>query len=94
VTLELDTRDPRLRPGMSGTGRIAVKRIPGSILIPVGAVFSRAGTTVVYIPAGSKFVPRPVVVGARNDEQLTVTSGLTAGEKVALKDPTLVPEKP
>lgn len=93
VTLELDTRDPRLRPGMSGTGRIAVRRIPGSILVPVGAVFSRAGTTVVYVLSGSKFEPRPVTVGARNDEQLIIASGLAVGEKVALKDPTLAAEK-
>ena len=48
----------------------------------------------VYILAGSKFVQRPVVVGPRNEEQLAITSGLAAGEKVALKDPTLVAEKP
>lgn len=93
VTLELDTKDPRLRPGMSGTGRIAVNHIPGSILIPAAAVFSRAGTTVVYILSGSKFVQRPVVVGPHNEEQLAIISGLAAGEKVALKDPTLVAEK-
>ena len=93
VTLELDTKDSRLRPGMSGSGRIAVNRIPGSILIPAAAVFSKAGTTVVYILSGSKFVQRPVVVGPRNEEQLAITSGLAAGEKVALKDPTLVAEK-
>ena len=94
VTLELDTKDPRLRPGMSGSGRIAVNRIPGSILIPPAALFSQAGTAVVYVLSGSKFVQRPVVVGPRNEEQLAITSGLTAGEKVALKDPTLVAEKP
>jgi multidrug efflux pump subunit AcrA (membrane-fusion protein) len=93
VTLELDTKDSRLRPGMSGSGRIAVNRIPGAILIPVAAGFSKAGTTVVYILTGTKFVQRPVVVGLRNEEQLAITSGLAAGEKVALKDPTLVAEK-
>jgi hypothetical protein len=33
-----------------------------------------------------------VVVGPRNEEQLAITSGLSAGEKVALKDPTLMAE--
>jgi RND family efflux transporter MFP subunit len=94
VTLELDTQDPRLRPGMSGSGRIAVNRIPGSILIPPAALFSKAGATLVYVLAGAKFVPRPVMVGPRNEEQVAITSGLEAGEKVALKDPTLVAEKP
>jgi multidrug efflux pump subunit AcrA (membrane-fusion protein) len=93
ATLQLDTKDSRLRPGMSGSGRIAVNRIPGSILIPPAAAFSQGGTTVVYVLSGSKFVQRPVVVGPRNEEQLTITSGLTAGEKVALKNPTLVAEK-
>jgi RND family efflux transporter MFP subunit len=93
VTLQLDSKDPRLRPGMSGSGRIAVNRIPGSILIPPAAVFSQAGNTVVYVLSGSKFVLRPVVVGPRNEEQLAITSGLAGGEKVALKDPTLVVEK-
>ena len=93
VTLQLDTKDPRLRPGMSGTGRIAVNRIPGSLLIPPAAAFSRAGTTVVYILSGSKFVQRPVLVGPRNEEQLAILSGLAGGEKVALKDPTVFVEK-
>ena len=94
ATLQLDTQDSRLRPGMSGTGRIAVNRIPGSILIPVAAVFSRQGTTLVYVLTGAKFLPRPVVAGLHNEEQMAITSGLAAGDKVALKDPTLVAEKP
>jgi HlyD family secretion protein len=93
VTLQLDANDPRLRPGMSASGRIAVNRLPGTILIPPAAAFNQAGATVVYVLAGSKFVPRPVVVGPRNEEQLAITSGLAVGEKVALKDPTLVAEK-
>ena len=93
VTLQLDTKDPRLRPGMSGSGRITVDRIRGSILIPPAAIFTQAGTTIVYILSGSKFVARTVVVGPRNEEQLAVISGLVEGEKVALKDPTLAVEK-
>ncbi|MDR3676089.1 MAG: efflux RND transporter periplasmic adaptor subunit [Acidobacteriota bacterium] len=94
VTLELDTKDPRLRPGMSGSGRIAVNRVPGSILIPATAIFSQAGAPLVYILTGTKFAPRPVVVGFRNEEQLAITSGLAVGEKVALKDPAVVVDKP
>jgi RND family efflux transporter MFP subunit len=93
VTLQLDTKDTRLRPGMSSSGRVTVNRVPGSILIPVGALFSQNGLSVVYVLAGTKFVPRPVAVGLRNDEQLAIASGLQEGEKVALKDPTLATEK-
>ena len=93
VTLQLDTKDSRLRPGMGSNGRILVNRVPGSILIPVGALFTRNGLSIVYVLAGTKFVPRPVAVGLRNDEQLAIASGLQEGEKVALKDPTLAAEK-
>ncbi len=93
VSLQLDSKDTRLRPGMSSMGRIAVNRVPGSILIPVGAMFTQNGSSIVYVLAGTKFVPRPVAVGLRNDEQLAIASGLKEGEKVALKDPTLAAEK-
>jgi RND family efflux transporter MFP subunit len=93
VTLQLDTNDTRLRPGMSSSGRITVNRVPGSILIPVGAMFSQNGTSIVYVLEGTNFVPRSVAVGLRNDEQLAIASGLKEGEKVALKDPMLVAEK-
>ena len=90
VTLRLDTKDGRLRPGMNGNGRVAVNRYAASILIPAGAVFSQNGTPVVYVLSGAKFLPRAVQVAHRNEEQVAVSSGLAAGEKVALKDPTLV----
>jgi RND family efflux transporter MFP subunit len=93
VSLQLDTKDTRLRPGMSSNGRIVVNRVPDSILIPVGALFTQNGSSVVYVLAGTKFLPRPVAVGLRNDEQLAIASGLREGEKVALKDPTLLAEK-
>jgi RND family efflux transporter MFP subunit len=93
VSLQLDSKDTRLRPGMSSTGRITVNRVPGSILIPVGAMFTQNGSSIVYVLAGTKFVPRPVAVGLRNDEQLAIASGLKEGDKVALKDPTLAAEK-
>ncbi len=93
ITLQLDTRDTRLRPGMSTNGRIAVNKVPNSLMVPVGAVFLQSGSSVVYVLSGAKFLLRPVTVGLRNDDQLTITSGLSEGEKVALKNPTLV-EKP
>ena len=93
VSLQLDSKDTRLRPGMSSMGRIAVNSVHGSILIPVGAMFTQNGSSIVYVLAGTKFVPRPVAVGLRNDEQLAIASGLKEGEKVALKDPTLAAEK-
>jgi multidrug efflux pump subunit AcrA (membrane-fusion protein) len=77
---------------MSATARIAVDRVPNSILIPVEAVFSKNGRNVVYVFAGGKFEERQIVTGRRGNGQIIVVKGLKAGERVALQDPTLKEE--
>ncbi len=89
LELELQQTDARLRPGMSATARVAVDRIPDSILIPIGASFQKSGRTVAFVLRGSKFEEQVIEVGRRSEGQLLVASGLKAGERVALKDPTL-----
>jgi HlyD family secretion protein len=89
LELALDQTDPRLRPGMSATARLAVDRVPDAILIPAEASFQKAGQTVAYVLRGSKFDERIIQVGRRSEGQLLVTSGLTPGERVATKDPTV-----
>jgi HlyD family secretion protein len=84
----LDQSDPRLRPGMNATARIAVDKTPNAIVIPVEAAFQKSGETVAYVLHGSKFEERTIEVGKRGESQLVVTAGLTPGERVALKDPS------
>ena len=84
----LDQSDPRLRPGMNATARIAVDKIPNAIVIPVEAAFQKSGETVAYVLDGSKFDERTIEVGKRGESQLVVTAGLAPGDRVALKDPT------
>lgn len=91
LELSLDQTDPRLRPGMSATARLAVDRVPSAILIPTEASFEKSGQTVAYVLRGSKFEERVIQVGRRSEGQLLVTSGVTPGERVATKDPTAKP---
>lgn len=91
LELALDQTDSRLRPGMSATTRLAVDRVPNAILIPTEASFDKSGQTVAYVLRGSKFEERMIHVGRRGEGQLLVSSGLTPGEHVATKDPTLKP---
>ncbi len=87
LAVGLEKPDPRLRPGMSATGRIAVDRLRDSILIPAEASFQKGGRTVAYVLHGSAFEERAIEIGRRGDGQLVVTKGLKPGERVALKDP-------
>ncbi len=89
LTLQLDQTDSRLRPGMSSTVRLAVERLPNSILIPAKAAFSKQGRTVAYVLHGSNFEERTIEVSRRSAEEVVVAKGLARGERVALKDPTI-----
>ena len=89
IALQILEQDSRIRPGLSASARIAVEKIPDSILVPVEAVFEKNGRTVAYVLHGGQFEERTVQVSRRGRTQLIITSGLKPGEKVALQDPTV-----
>lgn len=93
LRLQIDKPDPRLRPGMSATARIAVERIADAIIIPAEASFQKSGKTLAYVLRGSRFEERVIEVSRRSNGNLAVARGLNPGERVALKDPTLEKDK-
>ena len=88
LIVQLDQTDPRLRPGMTTTVRVAVDRVSDAVLIPVRAVFEKNGRSVAYVarPRGG-WDERLVQIARRGQEQLVVTDGVKPDERVALKDP-------
>lgn len=93
LSLQIDQVDPRLRPGMSSTARVAVERLPNVIVIPAETSFVKSGKTVVYVLRGSKFEEREVEIVRRGNGQLVIAKGLKPGERVATRDPTLVDQE-
>jgi HlyD family secretion protein len=89
LILELATTDQRLRPGMSANARIAVDRKADTILLPAQAVFEKGGRTVVYVQGTWGFDERPVEIAQRTPKQVAVTRGVSPGQRVALRDPTV-----
>jgi len=88
VAAQLDQSDVRVRPGMSATARVAVEKLPDSILVPPEATFQKFGKTVAYVLSGSSFQERDILVAKRSESHVVVARGLKPGERVALKDPT------
>jgi HlyD family secretion protein len=88
VQIAIEHPDPRLRPGMQASLRIATGRVHDGILIPSQALFHDSGETVAYVLNGRKFVERPIEVARRGTDHLLVAQGLEPGERVALEDPT------
>ena len=85
--LVLKEPDKRIRPGMTATARIAIDRLPGALLAPTEAVFQRDGHPIVYRLRGSMFDETRVDVLRRGREQVAISSGVTAGEKLATRRP-------
>ena len=88
VTIEFDKEDDRIRPGMSATIRVAVDRLERALLVPSRAVIQTDGQPIVYVAGRNGFEARPVTIARRSQEQVAIASGVTAGERVALRDPT------
>lgn len=89
TTILLAQPDPRLRPGMSATARVAVLRLRDSILIPLEGVFEKKARAVAYVLNKDRFEERILEVARRGEGTAMVVRGLKPGERIALKDPTL-----
>jgi len=89
----LEKVDPRLRPGMSCTAEIIIESAADSLLIPARASFLSKGKPAVWIQKGEGFEIRTIEVGKRNDTDIVVTSGLKAGDVIAMEDPNEVAKR-
>src|SRR6266852_1193711 len=90
VEVALANSDARLTPGMGAVVRVAVDRVAEGIVIPSSTLFRKAGRTVAYVRHGSKFEETVVEVLRRSGDEALIGKGLRPGEKLALKDPTLM----
>ena len=77
-----------LRPGLLADIEIIVDKIPNAIHIPTQAVFEKDGKLVAYVKSGNRFEERFFTPLKRSESTMVVAKGLTAGELVALSDPT------
>lgn len=77
--------DGRLKPEMFATVALGEGEPRQMVLVPKAAIQSIAGRAVVFVAAGEgRFSPRTVALGAEADGLVEITSGLTAGERIAV----------
>jgi HlyD family secretion protein len=88
VEITLDDHDERLKPGMAAKAEIIIDTIPDAVWVPIEAVFEKGERRIVYLAERSSYHPQEVEVGPRSDIEVTITSGLSGGERVCLTDPT------
>ena len=86
VTILLDKRDPRLRPGFAARLTIRGDKLSHAVSIPGEAVFEREGKKIVYCKRSRGFETQEVKVRALSGGR-AVLEGLQPGTVVALVNP-------
>ena len=87
LRLRLDDGGAALRPGMSATARLVVDRLDDVLKIPAQAVFTVGGRPVAYRLVGSRFEPVPIDIAKRTGDEVAVSNGVVAGDRVATVEP-------
>ena len=85
--LVLNELDPRIRPGMTATARIAADRVPNVTLVPAETIFQKDGRPVVYRLNGAKFDEQSIEITRRGREQAAVSAGVRPGDRLAVRRP-------
>lgn len=86
-----DQLDVLLRPGMLADVEIIVEKIPNAINVPTQAIFERDNKPFVYVRGGKGWEERPIVIGRRTESTVVLSSGVKAGDVVAMADPNAKP---
>ncbi len=87
VTLELATTDPdTMRIGQRVQATILVEE-PEALVVPRQAIFDEDGKSIVYKRSVGGFDATVVELGTASAGRVVITSGVEAGDEVALRDP-------
>jgi membrane fusion protein (multidrug efflux system) len=87
VRVTIEGTDPRIIPDLSASADIVLDQQENALLIPAEAVNARGAKTFVYVKKDGQYEAREVELGFRNETQVAVKSGLSAGEEVVLGTP-------
>jgi multidrug efflux pump subunit AcrA (membrane-fusion protein) len=90
TTLALENTDPSfMKPGQRVRAYVRLEEVDDVIAVPRGALFDKDGKRVVYRWEGGAFTPVEVKVSRNSVSRVVVDSGLAAGDRIALRDPSL-----
>jgi RND family efflux transporter MFP subunit len=88
LEITLDQTDPRFKPGITGEVTVIVDKVANAVIMPTQALFQKSGQNVAYVWHGGQFEERAIEVGRRSGDKILVAKGVSAGDQVALRDPT------
>ncbi|MGL5165949.1 MAG: efflux RND transporter periplasmic adaptor subunit [Afipia sp.] len=83
VVASVDNPSHILRPGTFVTAEIPFQQMRADMVVPKTAVQSIDGQNAVFVRTPNGFEPRKIVTGREDNRSFEVTSGLSAGDKIA-----------
>lgn len=87
VRVNVEKPDTTLRPGMTTSNAISTHTIKDALFVPIEAVQSDSGVAFVYKRNGARLVRQEIETGAMNDDEIVVSRGLAAADRVLLAPP-------
>ncbi len=85
LKVRLDNKDHAVRPGMYGHVSIITNQTKADIVVPKEALrIGKDGTTVAVVDKDGVAHVRPVTVGAADDKDVQILSGVEKGEKIVV----------
>ncbi len=90
VTVEITQPGEEIRPGMTGTAKIAVRQARGALLVPNRAIRTRDGKSVVYRLQDGTPSAVEVTLGAASGDETAVASGVLQEGDLVIINPAVV----
>ena len=87
---EIDNKAMIWRPGAVVTASIVIEQEPVDVRVPRTALQTVGGERVVFVRTPGGFQKRIVTTGRSDDQSVEITSGLSAGEQIAVKNTFLL----
>jgi len=87
VKVTVEQADTTLRPGMTTGNAIETFRTEDALFVPIEAINTDQGVTIVYKESGGGFVKQEVVTGSMNEDHVIIRDGLAEDDRVLLSPP-------
>jgi hypothetical protein len=87
VKVSIEQADTTLRPGMTTGNLIQTYSIKDVLSVPLEAVVTDAGIPYVFLKSGVSVTKQEVELGAMNDNEVVITRGVSANDRVLLLPP-------
>jgi cobalt-zinc-cadmium efflux system membrane fusion protein len=90
VVAEINNKTMMWRPGAVVTASIVIKQDPVEVRVPSAALQTIGGERVVFVRTPGGFQKRIVTAGRSDEQSVEITSGLSPGEQIAVKNAFLL----